>query len=284
MQGTNPTADVDPEAKVSWLSRARQLIAVVVLAGAAALVLLSHYSDRFDVCETQATQHSVITDCGPLPVSEVLPLILLGLVFLLPDLSSFEIAGLVRVVRKLDEGQQRLERGQDALVRQLTEIRISNQNQFAPQLQVNLSGLASEARAVIEHDPTVAVEAPKANEVADRFESVWLQLRPWSDLVIRLNDPMFVGALSAGGPDPASWSDAPGLSPGDRELLQEIQFGEKATLDSLRTWAGATRDRLELVRRARASGEVPESAYVDATVVAADLLKDLRERGLSQDS
>jgi hypothetical protein len=257
----------------------RRILAGALAAGAAALIIASHYNDSFRTCDTKEVPgQAVEKTCDGFSVADLTPVFLLALLLLWPDLSEFEVAGLVRVVRRIDRRQVELERGQERIERQL--IQVSQTQNVYVNFERRLDAAAQQTEA--EH-ADVAAPAEDDPELWNEFLAEWRSLEPWSDLATRLEDPSFARpvqtALSEGS-DPA---EAEGLQPSDKEVLSALPLVDNADYEKLLSWALQARDRLELVRQARALGSsAPPRALSRATLIARGLLAELDEAGLRQ--
>jgi hypothetical protein len=109
-----PGASAQAASFAEWRRRTRGWrwsAAGMMLVAVAALLLISHLGSSLRSCEeTVATvgHRPVVEECRALGLGDLLPLLLLAVLFLLPDLSSIKIAGLGELQMRQDEVEEKL--------------------------------------------------------------------------------------------------------------------------------------------------------------------------------
>jgi len=93
---------------------ARRALAGVLLAGWLAMLMVSAWTTHLQVCSDQVARvgtAALVKSCGSLSITDApsLALLVVVVILLLPDLSSLEIPGVLRVERKLEEQTKRQE-------------------------------------------------------------------------------------------------------------------------------------------------------------------------------
>jgi hypothetical protein len=265
------------ERKATWWDWLRWLGALAAVALGAVLVVGSHYDSGLRVCEFKANAPSQEV-CKPYPVEGVIPLFILALALMWRDLSEFSIYGLGRVVRKIDDNQQRLQEGQAALQGQLSVIQFQTLNN-----NFYFGELMEEAERLRSREPNLVSQAEATSTAWSDLQQAWAKLEPWSRLAIRVRDPYFREFLRATSFDTAELNEK--LTADDRELLAAAEIGPDTDIGKLEAWASTAHRRLELARKAiRMGSSLPEPQLEQALAVVHGLLHDLREEGLSHDS
>jgi hypothetical protein len=269
---------------------------------AAGAFVTSRVSDEFDVCDTQTTElrgeaQGSRETCKPLPVQDIVPLLLVALAFLWPDLTHVELFGLGRVVRRLDVQEMKQDQLEGAQNKLEATVLSSAQAHATQRLEVHnyanspdLAQLAERVDALerqqrgheLKHPPEMR-EGEKAVSEADpwaAFESAAAPLRPWLEVARRLaNDERFAQAVRDAGERP--W-ESDKLTEVDKNLLRSLAYGG-ARLDvaALQKWAEENHLAADVVRDAFRAGTsaAPDSLRV-ATRLARLLYADLERRGL----
>lgn len=140
------------------LDRARRGLAAVLLAGWLAALVISTFTSQLQVCSDEVARvggTALAKSCGSLSFTDAPSLAVLVIVgmLLLPDLSSLEIPGIVRVERKLEEQARR----QDDIVAMIQRLDVSqhvevNYNEVGSKSAVlgELAAVQDEKRAQFE--------------------------------------------------------------------------------------------------------------------------------------
>jgi hypothetical protein len=292
-----PAAEV-PAAGRSRLAIARRSVALLLVVIAAGAFVWARQYDEFQSCQTTTTHSADVPpkiatkeECKALPPQDLLPLMLVALALLWPDLGSVELFGLGRIARRLnaqDARQNVLEAAQQRL-----ENRVETTVSTAQNVAISFATDPSAARlveTVVNLDRRLA-ETPQAAETdaatapddgtLQAFLEAFAPIQPWVEVARRLNQPLFANALrdaaASGRP-----SDDPRLLETDKQLLRLIERpGQPMDLDELLVWANENALQLDAVRDTFAAGEsaTPESLRV-ATKFARMLGSDLQRRGL----
>jgi hypothetical protein len=280
---------------VPLMSKARRgiaLLAVVVTVGG---FFGARASGELDSCQTKVTRTSGspakverVTECEPLPVETVAPALLLVLALMWPDLTSFELFGLGKVTRRLndqDARQNELEAAQMRLENRVS-VDVANSPTFNnfpnnPVQALDAERMVDEAQRRISEQLEGGEKQP---EPADLFEELRVgsePLKTWLNIARRLNDPIFSQAVEAGAAS-GSPADDPRLIPADAELLRRVQRpGQPFDLAGLRQWAAENALQIDAVRDTLSAGPSANSQSVRvATKFAGQLLSDLQRRGL----
>lgn len=266
----------DAEHRATLVDWIRWLGALAAVAGAALLVVGSHYISGLQVCEysADAPSHEM---CKPYPVEAIIPLLVLALALMWRDLSEFSISGVGSVVRRIDDKQQKLQEGQAALQGQLSVIQSQTlTNNF------NFGGpLKEEFEWIKQREPGLAAEAEETLTAWSDLEEAWVKLEPWSRLAIRLKDPYFRDLLASTSFDPDELEAK--LAATDRNLVSATGLGPDTDLGKVEAWASGAQRRLELVRRAvRVGSTLPEPQIEQALGISRDLLHELKEEELAE--
>lgn len=251
---------------------------------AAVLVIGSQYIDALRVCGPPSGNQTATEICRPFPVEATIPLLLLALALMWKDLAEFSLFGVGRVVRRIDAGQERLRTGQENLERQVVNLQSQSQ---AMNLFVGMRDEETVRRA-IERTPEAMTASAAAHHDVEamraEFEKAWEELQPWSDIAKRFRDPEFIQTVEKAETE-ASWESLEGLLPADRELLDAAGLQPGFSVPMMRSWAAASQDGLELVRRTKAKLlDLDERGIERAVIVARDLLGQLDEAGLRKAS
>jgi hypothetical protein len=166
----------------------RRGLAFMIVVVAAIGYLSTYVIDGLHVChEELATvgRNAVVRTCGSLPPAALIPVLLIVVGFLWPDLSEFAIPGFFSVRRRVEEQERRQER-LEALVRlqqvqsQTTQVQVvlrpdpavteEKVERFAEVPQSPLEGTALGAPA----------PSPRFAELNNKLISIWGELEPLS--------------------------------------------------------------------------------------------------------
>jgi len=286
--------------QTSGWTKARRFLALLLVAACAVGFTVSRTSEELQVCETQQTttpnQAAETREiCQPLPVQDIVPVLLLALAFMWPDLTHIELFGLGKITRRL-EGQEirqdQLESAQNRLENQvLTAIQVKasqNLNVVNYATSPDLAGLA-ERITTLEREqrgegPLEAADeaASDAGDIQEVFRRTAEPLRPFLEVARRFNDPSFSTAVESGGERP--W-ESENLITADKALLRQVAFGgQHLNVAELRAWAAENQVQADVVRdNLWGIDGAAEGSLEVATRMARLLWADLQRRGLISD-
>jgi hypothetical protein len=278
---------------------ARRGAAIAIIGAVAVLVVRSHYYDGWKTCETTTTTAPgaaprIERSCAPYAIADTIPLLLLALVFIWPDLSEVELFGIGKIKRRLDrqaQGQDQLLRGQQRLEQHVHTLQLSAQ--VASQHQetnIDLGESLGLSRQLVDLEKRLkGLEAgepapERAEEQRPRdttLQVAWQRLEPYVRFASRLNDPGFLEAIRRALADRRPPDQAEGLLPRDRRLVRDVSQDGSLDLDRLIEWKERYRAQLETLRQAmQPRVDLSDELRGDALAIAEALLSDLRERSL----
>jgi hypothetical protein len=279
-----------------WQTKLRRGLALLAVLVAVGGFFGARAYDEFESCQTNVTRTSGSpekvqreTNCKPLPAETLVPVLVLVLALMWPDLTSVELFGLGRVSRRLteqDARQNQLEAAQQRLENRIENTVAVQQNPTFNFGTNPAAALIAEHKVEEDERRRAAGEAgadgaASSAESYARLKAAVEPLKPWLNIARRLSDPMFAEAV-AGGATSGSPADDPRLLPSDVELLRHVQRpGQPFDLDGLRRWASENSLQIDAIRDTMRAGPAanPESVRV-ATKFAGQLLSDLQRRGL----
>jgi hypothetical protein len=281
----------------SGLDTARRVLALLLVVVAAGGFVAAREYDQLESCQTTETRpvegaRSVETErrWEPLPPEDLLPIFLLALALLWPDLTSVELFGLGRIARRLndqDARQNTLEAAQQRL-----ENRVETTVSTTQSIALNFANDENYARLVdrvVELERRAGVEGEEPGPPAEPAEGTLAEFReefrpiqPWVEVARRLNQPLFAQVLREGA-DSGRPSDDPRLVEADKQLIARIERpGRPFEFDEFLAWGHENALQIDAVRDTYAAGEnaTRESLRV-ATKFARMLWSDLQRRGLA---
>jgi len=295
-----PLAPAPSPAVTSRLKPLRHWAALVVVVIAAVGFISLRATDSWRSCTTEVTRTSDtppyvehVETCDEVSLTVLIPVLVLLVALMWPDIAEVELFGLGSVKRRLNEQdarqneleatQQRLENRliaqvqQNAVVHQSPVVNIGT-DPAAAQL---VEGVLDERARAEAARQEAGVPAPSTQEQRQRLDELGAQLAPWLNVARRMNDPAFAAAVRRGAAS-GSPSDDPELLEPDKELLRRVERpGHPFRADELERWAQENALALDAVRDTLRAGDAasPESVRV-AAKAAGQLVSDLERRGL----
>jgi len=105
-------------------------VAVCCFAAALALILVSNFTHYAQTCTDLIARVGTVPtvrSCGPISITDapVIALFIGAVVLLLPDVSSVEVPGIVRIENRIKEQEEKQERRQEELIRLVQNIKMS---------------------------------------------------------------------------------------------------------------------------------------------------------------
>ncbi len=279
----------------------------VVLVAAIGFVSL-RATDTWQSCTTKVTtrtgllpSHENTSSCDEVSLTVLVPVLILLIALMWPDIAEVELFGLGSVKRRLSEqdlrqnqleaSQQRLE---NQLIAQVHQNAVLNQSPVVHQSPVfNIATNAADAQLVEgivdqqrarnsagepAQDQTARTNPEEQRQLLDERGA---QLRPWLNVARRMNDQSFAAAVRRGAAS-GTPSDDPQLIEGDKELLRQVERpGHPFDVEELASWAQENALALDAVRDTLSAGDTanPESIRV-AAKFADQLFSDLQRREL----
>lgn len=258
---TSPTRSNDD---LDWRRRTRRsrwVAAGVVLVAITVLVLVSHLGSSLRSCEeTVATvgNRPVIEVCRALDLNDLLPLLLLAVLFLLPDLSAIKIAGLGEIEMR----QERQEATLITLRRGLGPVLVESAYEVSLEKMEERLGEPGDAGGDEEEASVLREEGagmtspgePSAREpVADRAEAIaeldllWRRLDGAVRLGERCADPTFLSRASVYVSEPVN-SRAILLTTTEASLVTKTGVKDAEELRALARWASLFEEEIVAVR------------------------------------
>lgn len=292
--GGNNAAD-----RVRWQTHLRRGAAFALVVVAVVLWFLSRYRHDFQVCQTTTTTTSaqvVKKSCGPIPIQDFLPVLLILGALIWPDVTEIDVRGVGRIVRRLDvtnEKQKEIAETQESIIGQLTQIRVqqtSNQS-----VAINLADTTAFVRQLddiresikaLARGETVPSIPPPAGQGEDRetlrseLLDAWRELEPWAEFGRRLNDDRFANSVArvlARAPEALTSPDTA------YRLTNRVRAaaGGSLDIDGVREWYAERQPQLETVRATlNQLDDLPDNTLRDALVITRRALDDLRRRNL----
>lgn len=302
---------------------ARRLAAIAVVLLCVVGFFATRASDSLAICTHEETSRSgVVTrieSCKPLPVQDVVPGLLLALALLWPDLSSFELAGIGRIQRRLEGQEVRqeiLERQQNLLMQTVASSAASARSEMHLSLaNPDLADVVRRLTDLEKHSGATSSELPSGHSLprlpgesdepagsstasaaaADRstreapivspgeqLAERTRDLRPWLEYVRKLGDTRFVDCAAewAEGVDAAALS----LPVADQRILEAVErvAGRRVPPDRVREWSGRRQLEIRLLRQSLETGSaLGERAANSAAAVAEGLREELKATGLA---
>lgn len=290
---TEQPGDHEP---MRWQTRVRRWAAAVVVLVVVVLWVASRYSHGLFVCRHVADDLGGVSKiCNPPGLEDFVPVLLLLVAFIWPDITELDIRGLGRIVKRLDqtnERQDQIAETQDRIAHQLTQV----QQVASQRVNVNVADTTALARQIddlreqLKSLPAGEVPTPPRAEVVGDREAVrsellesWRQLEPWAEFGRRLTENRFLGwaqALAAGEPPSAAMPDTA------RRLIERVQTAGGGAIDvpTVRSWYAEREPQLDMVRRTLNDLDgLPARTLNDAAVLSERALADLRSRELIPD-
>jgi hypothetical protein len=285
--------------QVRWQTHLRRGAACAVVVVAVVLWFLSRYRHDFQVCQTTTTTTKtqvVKKACGPIPIQDFLPVLLILGALIWPDVTEIDVRGLGRIVRRLDvtnEKQQEIAETQDRIIGQLTQVQVG---QTANQsVAVNVADSTAFARQLddvqeaikgLQRGETVPSIAPPAGQGEDRetlrseLLDAWRELEPWAEFGRRVNEDRFANYAAQVLALPPDMLKNPDTA---TRLTNRVRAaaGGSLDIDGVRDWYAERQPQLETVRATlNELDDLPDKTLRDALVISRRALDDLRRRKL----